>query len=53
MLGMHLAGRLTLLPDGHGWLLVEFGGDTKDEADERGARADGRSCKTAGDAPPG
>lgn len=26
---------LTLLPDGSGWLLVEFGGDDKDEADEK------------------
>jgi len=26
---------LSLLPDGGGWLLVEFGGETKDEADER------------------
>ncbi|MFL5911812.1 MAG: FAD-binding and (Fe-S)-binding domain-containing protein [Gaiellaceae bacterium] len=29
---------LSLMPDGHGWLLVEFGGDTKDEADDK-ARA--------------
>jgi FAD/FMN-containing dehydrogenase/Fe-S oxidoreductase len=26
---------LTMLPDGHGFLLVEFGGDTKDEADAK------------------
>jgi FAD/FMN-containing dehydrogenase len=26
---------LSMLPDGHGFLLVEFGGETKDEADER------------------
>jgi len=26
---------LTMLPDGHGFLLVEFGGETKDEADEK------------------
>jgi Fe-S oxidoreductase/FAD/FMN-containing dehydrogenase len=25
---------LSALPDGHGWLLVEFGGDTKEEADQ-------------------
>src|SRR4051812_43697628 len=25
---------LSLLPEGHGWLLVEFGGATKDEADD-------------------
>jgi FAD/FMN-containing dehydrogenase/Fe-S oxidoreductase len=27
---------LSLLPEGRGWLIVEFGGETKDEADERG-----------------
>ena len=26
---------LSMLPDGRGWLLVEFGGETKEEADER------------------
>ncbi|MBS1604513.1 MAG: FAD-binding oxidoreductase, partial [Bacteroidetes bacterium] len=26
---------LTLLPDGKGWLLVEFGGETKQEADDK------------------
>jgi FAD/FMN-containing dehydrogenase/Fe-S oxidoreductase len=26
---------LSRLPQGHGWLLIEFGGDTKDEADEK------------------
>src|SRR5207248_9322348 len=26
---------LTMLPDGHGFLLVEFGGETKDEADAK------------------
>ncbi|MGD8815606.1 MAG: FAD-linked oxidase C-terminal domain-containing protein [Acidobacteriota bacterium] len=30
--------KLQLLPEGRGWLLVEFGGDTKNEADDR-ARA--------------
>jgi FAD/FMN-containing dehydrogenase/Fe-S oxidoreductase len=29
---------LSRLPEGHGWLLVEFGGDTKEEADDK-ARA--------------
>ena len=29
---------LKLLPEGSGWLLVEFGGDTKEESDARGAR---------------
>jgi FAD/FMN-containing dehydrogenase/Fe-S oxidoreductase len=27
---------LSLLPEGRGWLVVEFGGDTKDEADDKG-----------------
>jgi FAD/FMN-containing dehydrogenase len=31
-LGLHLPD-LSALPDGHGWLLVEFGGETKEEAD--------------------
>jgi FAD/FMN-containing dehydrogenase/Fe-S oxidoreductase len=34
ILGMHTS-ELDLLPDGRGWLLVEFGGDTHEEADER------------------
>jgi FAD/FMN-containing dehydrogenase/Fe-S oxidoreductase len=34
MLGKHTQD-LSLLPDGRGWLLVEFGGETKDEADEK------------------
>jgi FAD/FMN-containing dehydrogenase/Fe-S oxidoreductase len=29
---------LTLLPDGKGWLLVEFGGETKEEADAKANR---------------
>jgi len=37
MLGKHRHD-LSLLPDGRGWLLVELGGDTKEEADEK-ARA--------------
>jgi FAD/FMN-containing dehydrogenase/Fe-S oxidoreductase len=37
MLGKHQA-EVSMLPDGRGWLLVEFGGETKDEADDR-ARA--------------
>ncbi len=37
MLGKHKED-LSLLPDGRGWLLAEFGGETKDEADEK-ARA--------------
>ena len=35
MLGMHKA-ELSQLPDGHGWLVIEVGGDTKEEADEKG-----------------
>jgi len=34
MLGKHKED-LSLLPDGRGWLLVEFGGETKEEADDR------------------
>jgi FAD/FMN-containing dehydrogenase/Fe-S oxidoreductase len=36
-IGMHKAN-LSLMPDGHGWLLVEFGGDSKAESDDK-ARA--------------
>jgi FAD/FMN-containing dehydrogenase/Fe-S oxidoreductase len=32
--GQH-TGEIPLLPDGDGWLLVEFGGETKQESDER------------------
>jgi FAD/FMN-containing dehydrogenase/Fe-S oxidoreductase len=32
--GQH-TGEIPLLPDGDGWLLVEFGGETKAESDER------------------
>jgi FAD/FMN-containing dehydrogenase/Fe-S oxidoreductase len=35
--GMH-EHDIPMLPDGHGWLLVEYGADTREEADER-ARA--------------
>ncbi len=35
--GLH-AKYLNLLPDGEGWLLVEFGGDTQEEADAHGKR---------------
>jgi FAD/FMN-containing dehydrogenase/Fe-S oxidoreductase len=35
--GLH-EGEIPMLPDGHGWLLVEYGADTREEADER-ARA--------------
>jgi FAD/FMN-containing dehydrogenase/Fe-S oxidoreductase len=33
-LGMHIPD-LSALPEGHGFLLIEFGGDTKEEADEK------------------
>ncbi|HEY2104820.1 MAG TPA: FAD-linked oxidase C-terminal domain-containing protein, partial [Candidatus Binataceae bacterium] len=32
--GMH-SGDLKFLPEGHGWLLLEFGGDSKEESDQR------------------
>ena len=38
--------RLGLLPDGRGWLLVEFGGDNQDEADEQRPR--GRWTRSQG-----
>jgi FAD/FMN-containing dehydrogenase/Fe-S oxidoreductase len=37
LLGIHRRER-SMLPDGGGWLLVEFGGDSKEESDEK-ARA--------------
>lgn len=36
--GLHM-GDLPLLPEGAGWLVVEFGGTNKEEADERARRA--------------
>ena len=36
--GLH-AEDVTLLPEGKGWLLAEFGGDTKDESDGKAKRA--------------
>lgn len=35
--GVHLE-RITLMPKGNGWLMIEFGGETKEEADDK-ARA--------------
>jgi len=35
LLGKHVH-ELSLLPDGRGWLVIEVGGDSKDEADARG-----------------
>lgn len=43
-------GDLTLLPGGGGWLLVEFGGDTKKESDDK-ARQCMENLRKAGDAP--
>ena len=34
-------------PTGDGWLLVEFGGETKDEADDKARDADGRRSQQA------
>jgi FAD/FMN-containing dehydrogenase/Fe-S oxidoreductase len=52
MLGKHTSD-LSLLPDGRGWLLIEVGGDTQEEADDRGReivatleRAGGGLCGT-------
>ncbi len=39
---------LTMLPDGHGFLLVEFGGETKDEADEKAHKLMAQLKKGAG-----
>src|SRR5205807_2699575 len=39
---------LSMLPDGHGFLLVEFGGETKDEADEKARRLMSELEKGAG-----
>jgi FAD/FMN-containing dehydrogenase/Fe-S oxidoreductase len=43
---------LSLLPEGRGWLIVEFGGETKDEADDRG-RALIANLERAGTGPAG
>jgi FAD/FMN-containing dehydrogenase/Fe-S oxidoreductase len=37
MVGLH-AENLSQLPDGHGFLLVELGGETKEEADDKGRK---------------
>lgn len=41
---------LKLMPDGHGWLLVEFGGETREEAEAK-ARRVMEELKRNGDAP--
>src|SRR5207302_1322478 len=47
--GVH-TGELGLLPEGGGWLLVEFGADTEEEADEL-ARSLMAHLDKSGDAP--
>jgi Fe-S oxidoreductase len=49
LLGIHRHER-SKLPDGKGWLLVEFGGETKEESDEK-ARALMRDLEQAGRPP--
>jgi hypothetical protein len=39
---------LSMLPDGHGFLLVEFGGETKDEADDQAHKLMARLKKGSG-----
>src|SRR5947208_11865878 len=39
---------LSMLPDGHGFLLVEFGGETKDEAEEKARKLMSQLKKGAG-----
>jgi FAD/FMN-containing dehydrogenase/Fe-S oxidoreductase len=51
LLGIHQRER-SMLPDGQGWLLVEFGGETKDESDEK-ARALMRDIERDGRPPSG
>src|SRR5437764_535397 len=51
LLGIHQHER-SMLPKGGGWLLVEFGGDTKDEADGK-ARALMADLEKAGQPPSG
>jgi FAD/FMN-containing dehydrogenase/Fe-S oxidoreductase len=40
--------RTDLLPAGDGWLLVEFGGDSRDEADEQAERFTDAVCQRGG-----
>jgi len=51
LLGIHQHEK-SMLPDGRGWLFVEFGGDTKDESDEK-ARALMHDLEKAGHPPTG
>jgi FAD/FMN-containing dehydrogenase/Fe-S oxidoreductase len=47
MVGLH-AENLSQLPDGHGFLLVELGGETKEEADDKGRKLIAALQKGAG-----
>lgn len=47
--GLHV-NYLSLLPQGKGWLLIEFGGDTKEEADQK-AKQVMNDLKQKGNAP--
>jgi FAD/FMN-containing dehydrogenase/Fe-S oxidoreductase len=49
MVGLH-AENLSQLPDGHGFLLVELGGETKEEADDKGRKLIAALQKGAGGA---
>ena len=51
LLGIHQHER-SMLPDGRGWLLVEFGGETKEESDAK-ARALMRDLEKDGQPPSG
>ncbi len=51
LLGIHDRDR-SMLPDGRGWLLVEFGGETKDESDAK-ARALMQDLEKDGQPPSG
>ncbi len=52
MLGKHKQ-ELSLLPKGRGWLLVEFGGETKEEADEKARKLMAELKKKGKDGPTG
>ena len=43
-LGMH-PDEVSMLPDGEAWVLVEVGGDTKEEADAKAAEISDRLCR--------
>ena len=43
----HAPRDVTLLPEGKGWLLVEFGGETKEESDAKARALMARLCRQA------